>query len=607
MFLLMVIFMRYKKRRDINKINFSENDLINRILNKREIKSASETDYSIKNLLPYDDMADIKKAASIIADNIVNGGRIVIVGDYDCDGATSTAISKKGLVLLGARDENVTFMVPDRFKLGYGLTPKIVELVKVGNPNLIITVDNGISSIEGAEAVKKLKNCKLVITDHHLSPDRIPDADAVVDPNRHDCKFKSKNLAGCGVIFYVLLAVRDELYNRGCYSKVGKKPPLGELLDLVALGTVADVVKLDYNNRILVNNGLERIRRGYVSPGLAELLISSKVDIEKVRSSDFGFKVGPKINAAGRLKDMSIGIRCLLTNDYAEARSLSNILSDLNTIRKKMQSNMSYDAISTLGAVGSMKKKGICMYSKDYHEGIVGLIAGRVKEDYHRPSVVFADVQDQPELIKGSGRSVPNVRLRDVLEEINREHGILLKFGGHDMAAGVTIKKSDFELFSELFDKEVSKILKRVNMVVEHDGPLMISEFNLLTALHLESMGPWGQGFSEPVFSNTFIIRGVKTVGERDNHLRMDVSLVDPVTKEVGNGVFTAMSFSHFDNPDSKKFKVGQMFQSVYSPSVNEYNEKKSLQIIIRDMVDYDEYVKRNEKNIDKENVGLGI
>lgn len=603
----MVIFMRYKRRREFNKINFSENDLVNRILNKRDIKNISETDYSISNLLPYEDMADIKKAASIIADNVISKGKIVIVGDYDCDGATSTAISKKGLLLLGAKDENVTFMVPDRFKLGYGLTPKIVDLIKVGDPNLIITVDNGISSIDGAEAVKKLKNCKLIITDHHLSPNEIPDADAVVDPNRKDCKFKSKNLAGCGVIFYVLLAVRDELYERGYYKKTGKKPPLGELLDLVALGTVADVVKLDYNNRILVHNGLERIRRGYVSPGLAELLISSNVDIEKVKSSDFGFKVGPKINAAGRLKDMSIGIRCLLTDDYGEARKLSNILSDLNMVRKRMQSNMSYDAISNLGKIESMKRKGVCIYNKDYHEGIVGLIAGRIKEDYHRPAVVFADVQDQPELIKGSGRSVPSVRLRDIFEEIDRKHGIILKFGGHDMAAGLTIKKSDFDSFSDVFNDEVSKILKRIDVVVEHDGPLMMNEFNLLTATHLETMGPWGQGFPEPVFSNTFIIRGVRSVGERENHLKLDVSLVDPKTKEIGNGVFTAMSFAHFDNPDNKKFKVGQMFQSVYSTSVNEYNDKKSLQIIVRDMVDYDEYVAKNEKNINKEDISLGL
>lgn len=599
--------MKYKMRRDFNKIVFSDNDLVNRILNKRDLKSLSEVDYSIKNLLPYEDMADIKKAASIIADSITKKEKIVIVGDFDCDGATSTAISMIGLCILGAKKENVKFMVPDRFKLGYGLTPKIVDLIKEDNPNLIITVDNGISSIDGAKAVKNLKNCKLVITDHHLSPNEIPDADAVVDPNRQDCNFKSKNLAGCGVIFYVLLAVRDELFNRGAYNKTGKKPPLGELLDLVALGTVADVVTLDYNNRILVNNGIERIRRGFVRPGLAELLISSNVDIEKVKSSDFGFKVGPKINAAGRLKDISIGIRCLLTDDYAEARKLSNVLADLNIARKKMQSNMSYDAISVLGKVEKMKQRGICMYSPEFHEGIVGLIAGRIKEDYYRPAVVFADVQDQPELIKGSGRSVPNVRLRDLFEEIDRKHGILVKFGGHDMAAGLTIKKSDLEFFKKVFNEEVSKNLKRIDMVVEHDGPLMMNEFNLLTATYLDGMGPWGQGFSEPIFSNTFIIKSVRSVGERENHLRMDVSPINPLTKEVGNGVFTAMSFSHFDNPDAKKFKVGQMFQSVHSPVVNEFNEKKSLQIIIRDMMDYDEYVKSNEKNIEKEDRGLGL
>jgi len=599
--------MRYKKRRKINNLKFSSNDLINRVLNHREIKKPSEMDYSLSNLLPYDDMKDIDKAARIIADAIINKERIVIVGDYDCDGATSTAISIIGLNRLGADSDNVTFMVPDRFKLGYGLTPAIVDIIKPSKPNLIITVDNGISSVAGALAVKEMEGCKLVITDHHLPPSQMPDADAVVDPNRSDCKFKSKSLAGCGVMFYVLMATRDVLFNDGYYKEAGKKPPLGELLDMVALGTVADMVKLDYNNRILVKSGLERIRRGFVRPGLACLLKNSDVDLKKAAAQDFGFKVGPKINASGRLKDIAIGIKCLLSDDFSEAEKYANALTDLNVLRKKMQSNMAYKAITSLGKVETVKERGICIYDNEYHEGVVGLIASKIKEDYFRPAIVFTDVHGEEGLIKGSGRSVNSVRLRDVLDRIDDKYGIIEKFGGHDMACGLTIKKENFEQFKKVFNQEVSVELKRINMVIDHDGPMFNNEFNFLAVAELGKMGPWGQGFNEPLFCNTFLVRECNSIGPKKNHLRMKVSPVDPMTKEVLDKSFVALAFNYLDNPDAKSLSAGQMVQSVHSPFISEYNGRMSMDINFKNVIDYGEYVKSNEKNIEKEHAAIGF
>lgn len=599
--------MRYKRRRLTNKHEFSSNDLINRVLNGRDIKKPGEIDYAIANLLPYDGMKDIDKAASLIADAIIKKENVVIVGDYDCDGATSTAVAMKGLQLLGADVKNVTFMVPDRFTLGYGLTPPIVDIIKPSKPNLIITVDNGISSIDGAKAVKAIENCKLLITDHHLPPKELPEADAIVDPNRADCPFKSKYLAGCGVMFYTLMAARDELFNRGYYQKDGKKPPLGELLDLVALGTVADMVKLDYNNRILVNAGIERIRRGYVRAGIACLLKKSDVDLQKTKAEHFGFKVGPKINAAGRLRDMSIGIKCLLSDSYKEAEQYANVLGDLNVVRKKMQSNMAYKAITTLGKLGDVRERGICVYDPEYHEGVVGLIASKIKEDYFRPAIVFTDVHGGEGLIKGSGRSTGQVRLRDVLDRIQEKHGLLVKYGGHDMAAGVTIKKEDFEKFKKSFNDEVSMDLKRIDMVIEHDGPMMPNEFNILSAVELDKFGPWGQGFHSPVFCNTFQIRESHSCGPRQNHLKMVVSPVDPMTKEVSDKKLVAMAFNQLDNPESPAFKVGQLVQSVHAPLINEYNGETTMNLVFHNVIDYGEYIKKNEKNIEKEHKSLGL
>ncbi|EKP0310198.1 TPA: single-stranded-DNA-specific exonuclease RecJ [Aeromonas veronii] len=599
--------MRYKRRRLINKQEFSSNDLINRVLNGRNIKKPSELDYALSNLLPYDGMKDIDKAAVLIADAVINKGHVVIVGDYDCDGATSTAVAMKGLQLLGANAENVSFMVPDRFTLGYGLTPPIIDIIRPRNPNLIITVDNGISSIEGAKAAKTIENCKLLITDHHLPPNTLPEADAVVDPNRADCPFRSKYLAGCGVMFYTLMAARDELFNRGYYSKDGKKPPLGELLDLVALGTVADMVTLDYNNRILVNAGIERIRRGHVRAGIACLLKKSDIDLRKTKAEDFGFKVGPKINAAGRLKDMSIGIKCLITDSFREAEQYANVLGDLNVVRKKMQSNMAYKAITSLGKLADVKERGICVYDPEYHEGVVGLIASKIKEDCFRPAVVFTDVHGGEGLIKGSGRSTGQVRLRDVLDRIQDKHGLLVKYGGHDMAAGMTIKKEDFEKFKKIFNEEVSVDLKRIDMVIEHDGPMMPNEFNLLSAVELDKFGPWGQGFQSPVFCNTFQIRETRSVGPRQNHLRMVVSPVDPVTKEISDKKLIAMAFNQLDNPESPTFKVGQLVQSVHAPLINEYNGEVTMNLVFHNVIDYGEFTKKNEKNIEREHKSLGL
>lgn len=496
--------------------------LLARIYAARGIQTSGQISTRMEDLLPPGALRGLSEAAALLADAIVENRRICIVADYDADGATACAVAVRGLRLLGARPNRVSYFVPDRFKLGYGLTPAIVDLVTQnpeGKPDLLVTVDNGIASIDGVAHAKSL-GIQVVITDHHLPGSTLPDADAIVNPNQPGCDFPSKNLAGVGVMLYTLMGLRQALRQRNWAA--ADQANLGSLLDIVALGTIADVVPLDANNRILVANGLARIRNRRCCAGILALYAVAGKQPDRAQSTDLGFLLGPRLNAAGRMDDMRIGIRCLLADDMGEALKLAQELDHLNTARRAVEAQMKSDAASILNQLDVHATAGISLYDPNWHGGVVGILAGRIKEQMHRPTIVFAG--DGSGQIKGSGRSIPGLHLRDALDHLTKLYpNLILKFGGHAMAAGLTIRETDFPLFQRVFDELVDQLLpidaRQQSLAV--DGALGEGDLNLNSA-RLLSEGIWGQGFPAPVFANKFQIVDSRLLQEK--HLKLTVA-----------------------------------------------------------------------------------
>lgn len=538
--------------------------LLARLYAARGISQAAHISTQMTDLLPPDALKGMAAAATILADTIVQGRRICIVADYDADGATACAVAVKGLRLLGLPPDKLTYFVPDRFKLGYGLTPAIADLVADmpdGKPDLLVTVDNGIASVDGVARAKAL-GMQVVITDHHLPGSVLPAADAIVNPNQPGCDFPSKNLAGVGVMLYVLMGLRKALRQRNWPA--AEQANLGYLLDLVALGTIADVVSLDRNNRILVANGLNRIRQRRCSPGVLALYAVAGKQPDRAQASDLGFLLGPRLNAAGRMDDMRIGIRCLLSEDIGEALQLAKALDRLNVERRTVEAQMKTDAAVILGQLDIASTAGISLYDSGWHAGVVGILAGRIKEQLHRPTIVFA--ADGSGLIKGSGRSIPGLHLRDALDQLTKLYpDLIVKFGGHAMAAGLSIRESNFGLFQRAFDELVDQLLPidaRTHSLAI-DGALAGSELNLNTA-KLLAEGIWGQGFPAPVFANKFQILDSRLL--QDKHLkltvacgqsRMDAIRFNDTTIPTQNDTLAyALDINHYNGVDRPQLSI---------------------------------------------------
>lgn len=538
----------------------------------RGITQQEQLDRTLRDLPNYQSLTGIDTAVSIIKAAIYSDKKILIVADFDADGATSCAVAIRGLRLLGAK--NVGFVVPDRFKFGYGLTPEIVAVALASKPDLIITVDNGISSVEGvAYAIEQ--GCQVVVTDHHLPPKLLPKADAIVNPQLINDKFPSKALAGVGVIFYVLLALRASLTKDGLFSNV-PAPNLAALLDIVALGTVADVVPLDETNRKLVHQGLLRIQANQCVPGISALLKIAKRERERVVSTDLGFAIGPRLNAAGRLEDMSLGIQCLLTDDEQEAQNIAEQLDMLNIERRSIEEDMKQDAYAILASLNLKKKEeeqwGVCLFDEHWHQGVIGILASRIKEKLNRPVIAFAKANNGD--VKGSARSIPGLHIRDTLDDIASQHPKLLKkFGGHAMAAGMSFAEKDLATFKEAFNQAVKKRLN--SQVPENvflvDGEIPDSDINLDLAETLRGAGPWGQNFPEPLFVGTFKVKNARILGQK--HVKLELET------QTNNRKIDAIYF----NVDGPENIIGlAQVRLVYQLDVNTYMGRSTAQLIVR-------------------------
>ncbi len=510
--------------------------------------------------------AQLDAAIKLLEQALLEQKRILVVGDFDCDGATASVVAVKSLRLMGAK--YVDFLVPNRFEHGYGLSPEIVKLsIQAKQPDLIITVDNGISSFDGAKLAQQ-SGIEVIITDHHLPSDSLPEANAIINPNLKNCEFLSKNLAGVGVIFYLCSALKTHLQTNGYFANHHIPiPDLRTVLDLVALGTVADVVKLDQNNRILIAEGIKRIRNKQCAPGILALLEVANRKAETLQASDLGFAVGPRLNAAGRLSDISRGIKCLLTDDMNDARRYANELEAFNQKRRATQEQMQEEAQAVIDAQDNQAGKfAICLFDKSWHEGIVGIVAGKLKEDYHCPVVVFAQSGDN---LKGSIRSIPSVHIKDLLDLVDRKHpDLILKFGGHAMAAGLSIKPENFTQFQQEFANAIQTHLDNQIPKVEllTDGTLEPADISLDNAQLIAHFGPWGQGFEEPIFHGDFDIVEQRVVGEK--HLKCRLKLTNTST------LYDAIAF--FQAPISTK-----QVTIAYKLSINEWRGSVSLQLMV--------------------------
>src|SRR5450830_1353511 len=531
-----------------------------RVLAARGIAQASQLESSLSGLIAPEKLTNAVKMAHLLADAIAQNKSMLVIGDYDADGATATAVAMRCLRSMGA---NVDFLVPNRFDYGYGLTPEIVALAATRKPDIIITVDNGIASVEGVAAANKL-GIAVLVTDHHLPADTTPDAACIVNPNQHGCDFPSKHLAGVGVIFYVMLALRAELRTRGAYVD-SPEPNLTELLDIVALGTVADLVKLDENNRILVDQGLRRIRAGKGCPTIRALLRVSGRNPALATAQDLGFNVGPRLNAAGRLDDMSLGIHCLLTDDEDEAQEMSQKLHEINAARRDIQDDMQEAAMIALDDIDASERFTISLYDASWHQGVIGILASRIKELHHRPVIAFANAGDG--ILKGSGRSISGLHLRDALDLLSKKQPeLLLRFGGHAMAAGLSIRGTDFDLFNTSFEAVVTSLLSPADLesIVEVDGPLDVANMDWHMAAAIERQ-VWGQGFPQPMFQDEFKVLEQRIVGEK--HLKL--------TLAKNRQRFDAIFFQQQDFlPD--------YISAVYQLQTNQYNGKQSVQLALK-------------------------
>lgn len=554
------------------------NPIIRRVLLGRGVRHVSEISLGLAAMHKPGSLRGLKAAASLLADAVTGDQSILIVGDFDADGATGTALAMLALQAMGC--QTVDFRVPNRFEFGYGLTVPLVETLANDPPDLLVTVDSGISCVAGVEKARDL-GCRVIVTDHHLPGPVLPPADAIVNPNQPNDTFPSKALAGVGVMFYLLVALRSELRRRNWFGRSRAEPNLAQFLDLVALGTVADLVPLDHNNRVLVRQGLERIRRGQARPGLMALLRCGKRDYRYVNASDLGFAAGPRLNAAGRLEDMAAGIRCLLSEDMYEARSLAESLDRLNLQRRSMQDQMQEEAMQQVSILLETLDKGalpeaLCLFDEGWHQGVVGLVASRVKDAVHRPVIAFAPENHGADLLKGSARSVKGLHIRDVLALVDsRQPGLLSAFGGHAMAAGLAIDRGNLVEFEAALAEAVTLQLDGAVLTEEirTDGELEADDFNLDTALEIERFGPWGQRFPEPLFDGRFDVVDRRVVG--GSHLKM-------IVKPPGGGPeLDAIAFNRL--PENLPAAGPARF--LYRLGVNRFRGAESPQLLVEHII----------------------
>ncbi|HBK5920018.1 TPA: single-stranded-DNA-specific exonuclease RecJ [Vibrio alginolyticus] len=563
---------------DLSLLPDSIPPILKRIYINRGITDLSQLETSARGLHSYQKLGGIEQAVDLLFQAIKEQKRIIVVGDFDADGATSSALSVLALRMLGSH--NVDYLVPNRFEDGYGLSPEVVDQALELGAEMIMTVDNGVSSIEGVRYAKE-NGITVLVTDHHLPGQVLPDVDAMVNPNLESCSFPSKALAGVGVAFYLMMALCVHMRKHNWFAEQGmQEPKLMELIDLVALGTVADVVPLDENNRILVHQGLQRIRAGKARPGIQALIEVAKRDARSLVASDFGFALGPRINAAGRLDDMSFGVELLMCNNIHAARRMASELDGLNQTRKEIEEGMKQEAMAFCERLqfgeGNELPYGLALFQRDWHQGVIGILASRIKEKFHRPVIAFADGGEGT--IKGSCRSIPGLHMRDALDFIDTQNpGLIIKFGGHAMAAGLTIKEQDFERFSRLFDEVVKKELDEAALkgVIMSDGELKPEEFSMHVAEQLRSGGPFGQAFPEPIFDGEFKVLHQKLVGEKHLKLMLEPLYKGHPTNVMIDGIAFNVDLRRWPDASVKTVRLA------YKLDVNEFRGNQSLQLMI--------------------------
>ncbi|MCS0382923.1 single-stranded-DNA-specific exonuclease RecJ [Vibrio diabolicus] len=563
---------------DLSLLPDSIPPILKRIYINRGIMDPAQLETSARGLHSYQKLGGIEQAVELLFQAIKEQKRIIVVGDFDADGATSSALSVLALRMLGSH--NVDYLVPNRFEDGYGLSPEVVDQALELGAEMIMTVDNGVSSIEGVRYAKE-NGITMLVTDHHLPGQVLPDVDAMVNPNLESCHFPSKALAGVGVAFYLMMALCVHMRKHNWFAEQGmQEPKLMELIDLVALGTVADVVPLDENNRILVHQGLQRIRAGKARPGIQALIEVAKRDARRLVASDFGFALGPRINAAGRLDDMSFGVELLMCNNIHAARRMASELDGLNQTRKEIEEGMKQEAMAFCERLqfgeGSELPYGLALFQRDWHQGVIGILASRIKEKFHRPVIAFADGGEGT--IKGSCRSIPGLHMRDALDFIDTQNpGLIIKFGGHAMAAGLTIKEQDFERFSRLFDEVVKKELDEAALkgVIMSDGELKPEEFSMHVAEQLRSGGPFGQAFPEPIFDGEFKVLHQKLVGEKHLKLMLEPLYKGHPTNVMIDGIAFNVDLRRWPDASVKTVRLA------YKLDVNEFRGNQSLQLMI--------------------------
>ncbi|HCE3717894.1 TPA: single-stranded-DNA-specific exonuclease RecJ [Vibrio parahaemolyticus] len=563
---------------DLSLLPDSIPPILKRIYINRGITDIAQLETSARGLHSYQKLGGIEQAVELLFQAIQEQKRIIVVGDFDADGATSSALSVLALRMLGSN--NVDYLVPNRFEDGYGLSPEVVDQALELGAEMIMTVDNGVSSIEGVRYAKE-NGITVLVTDHHLPGQVLPEVDAMVNPNLDSCAFPSKALAGVGVAFYLMMALCVHIRKHNWFAQQGmQEPKLMELIDLVALGTVADVVPLDENNRILVHQGLQRIRAGKARPGIQALIEVAKRDARRLVASDFGFALGPRINAAGRLDDMSFGVELLMCNNIHAARRMASELDGLNQTRKEIEEGMKQEAMAFCERLqfgeNSELPYGLSLFQRDWHQGVIGILASRIKEKFHRPVIAFADGGEGT--IKGSCRSIPGLHMRDALDFIDTQNpGLIIKFGGHAMAAGLTIKEQDFERFSRLFDEVVKKELDEAALkgVILTDGELKPEEFSMHIAEQLRAGGPFGQAFPEPIFDGEFKVLHQKLVGEKHLKLMLEPLYKGHPTNVMIDGIAFNVDLRRWPDASVKTVRLA------YKLDVNEFRGNQSLQLMI--------------------------
>ncbi len=563
---------------DLSLLPDSIPPILKRIYINRGITDIAQLETSARGLHSYQKLGGIEQAVELLFQAIQEQKRIIVVGDFDADGATSSALSVLALRMLGSN--NVDYLVPNRFEDGYGLSPEVVDQALELGAEMIMTVDNGVSSIVGVRYAKE-NGITVLVTDHHLPGQVLPEVDAMVNPNLDSCAFPSKALAGVGVAFYLMMALCVHMRKHNWFAQQGmQEPKLMKLIDLVALGTVADVVPLDENNRILVHQGLQRIRAGKARPGIQALIEVAKRDARRLVASDFGFALGPRINAAGRLDDMSFGVELLMCNNIHAARRMASELDGLNQTRKEIEEGMKQEAMAFCERLqfgeNSELPYGLSLFQRDWHQGVIGILASRIKEKFHRPVIAFADGGEGT--IKGSCRSIPGLHMRDALDFIDTQNpGLIIKFGGHAMAAGLTIKEQDFERFSRLFDEVVKKELDEAALkgVILTDGELKPEEFSMHIAEQLRAGGPFGQAFPEPIFDGEFKVLHQKLVGEKHLKLMLEPLYKGHPTNVMIDGIAFNVDLRRWPDASVKTVRLA------YKLDVNEFRGNQSLQLMI--------------------------